>query len=150
MKNSKLTFYLDHGGYRRLMKEHANRQHTTLSRCIADCLSEYFSLLDEMASVLERETEAGEAKQGKIIHTLLAETEARIAASVDRQSKRVQALQDDVQILQAMMDRFYLAMMIHLPEVEDDRKEGALASANLRHTKWRRAVEVLLREGGIN
>lgn len=150
MKNSKLTFYLDRGTYKRLMKEHANRQGTTLSRCISDCLAEYFGLLDEMASVLERDTEAGEAKQGKIIHTLLAETEARIAASVDRQSKRISAMKEDIQILRAMIDRSYLGIMIHVPEVEDGMEKGALVSANLRHGKWRKSVETLLREGGIN
>lgn len=150
MRNSKLTFYLDRGTYKRLLKEHANRQNTTLSRCISDCLAEYFGLLDEMASVLERETEAGEAKQGKIIHTLLAETEARIAASVDRQSKRIGTLKDEIQILQAMIDRSYLGMMIHVPEVENGMEKGAMAAAKLRHGKWRKSVETLLKEGGIN
>lgn len=145
-KSYRIDAYLDHHLHKRLMKEVTNRR-SSVSRCIAELLAEYFDLMEEMATAMSGNGKAGDAKTGKIIHTLLAETEARIAASIERQARRISAVQDDVQILNAMVDRLHLNYMLHTPEVAEEWKNGALTSANIRHEKWRKAVAVLLREG---
>ena len=45
-----------------------------------------------------------------------------------------------------MIDRFYMGVMQHLPEVLDEVAEGAVTSASRRHSKWLGAIEKLLAE----
>lgn len=150
MRKYRVAVYLDHAQYKRLQKEVATRKHATQSSCAADCLSEYFGLLEEMASVFKSDTDPGEAKTGKIIHALLEETERRISSTIERQGRRIDRVREDVQIMQAMLDRHCLSWLIHTPEVSEEERNARLASANRRHGNWLRAVESRLREGGIN
>nr|MDQ2696568.1 hypothetical protein [Pseudomonadota bacterium] len=66
------------------------------------------------------------------------------------QARRIGAVKAELVEVRTMIDRLALSVLIHLPEVPDEIKEGALASGNLRHSRWRRAVEkLLLEEGGV-
>lgn len=146
-KAHKINVYLDHETHQRLLKEVAARKGGTISGHVGAIIEEHFALHDEMASTLGTRKAPGEEKQGRIIHTLLAETEDRIGAVIDRQSKRIGGVDRKLAELQAMLDRAVLQILIHLPEVAEEVKEGALASANLRYAKWRKAVEKML-DGG--
>ena len=75
----------------------------------------------------------GEPHQGKIIHTLLARSEERLATTIERLETRLGQQQEQLHILTAMLDRQYLGVMQHLPEVVEDVAEGAVASAAYSH-----------------
>jgi hypothetical protein len=126
--------------YRRLKQEAAARG-TSLSKCIADCLSEYVTLRTEMASVVSSAGQLGQPHQG-LIHSLLARTEERLGATLDAQGERITELRDAMAILMAMLDRLTLLYLIHTPELPDELKDGAVATAKRRYTNWRRAVGV--------
>ena len=44
----------------------------------------------------------------------------------------------------AMIDRLYLGITQHLPEVPEELAESAVAGAKRRHRKWMTAIEKLL------
>ena len=140
--------YVSVADYRRLKQEAAARG-TTLSKCIADSLSEYVTLRMEMASVATSPGQLGEPHQG-LIHSLLARTEERLAATLEVQSDRTSELQGAVQVVEAMLDRLTLLYLIHTPELPDDLKDGAVATARRRYSNWRRAVDKLVKTGGPN
>ena len=86
--------YLSPSDYRRLEQEAAARG-ASVSKCVADCLGEYFALRVEMASVVAAPGQLGEPHQG-LIHSLLARTEERLAATLKAHGERTAALEDAV------------------------------------------------------
>lgn len=146
LKHHELRAYVSIADYQQLEQE-ATTRGLSLSKTVRDCLREYFALRREMATAVKIPGQAGEEHTGAIIHTLLARTEERIACAIDRQAERISILEDQLLIQTAMLDRLYLGMMQHLPEVPESLAAGALSSAKRRHRKWMEAVQKLLDEG---
>ena len=140
--------YLTVGDFRRLKQEAAARE-VSVSKCAADCLREYFALRVDMASAVASPGQPGQPHQG-LIHSILARTEERLAATLDAQGERTAELHRTLQALEAMLDRLTLLYLIHTPELPDDMKDGAVATAKRRYSNWRRAVDRLIRAGGLN
>jgi hypothetical protein len=140
--------YLPLADYQRLQQEAAARG-ASLSKCVADCLREYLALRADMASVAMAPGALGEPHQG-LIHTLLARTEERLAASLDTHAERAAGLQETLRVIESMLDRLAVLYLIHTPELPDERKDGAVAAAKRRYQKWRRAVEQQVQAGGGN
>jgi len=138
--------YLTPSDYRRLEQEAAARG-ASVSKCVADCLGEYFALRVEMASVVAAPGQLGEPHQG-LIHSLLARTEERLAATLKAHGERTAALEDAVQAVRAMIDRLVLLYFVHTPEVPAELKDAAVATARRRYTNWRRAVDDMV--GGVS
>ena len=138
--------YLTPSDYRRLEQEAAARG-ASVSKCVADCLGEYFALRVEMASVVAAPGQLGEPHQG-LIHSLLARTEERLAATLKAHGERTAALEDAVQDVRAMVDRLVLLYFVHTPEVPAELKDAAVATARRRYTNWRRVVDDMVQAGG--
>ena len=109
-------------------------------------LEELYAIRDELSQPIEVTRSAGVAKP-RIIHRLLAETETRLAADLDRHLAEVGALGDAVRRLEAMLDRQYVGLMLYLPDVADELHDDQAKVALRRYEAWRRAVEKLL-DGG--
>jgi hypothetical protein len=140
--------YVALADYQRLQQEAAARG-ASLSKCVADCLREYLALRAEMAGIAAAPGELGELQQG-LIHTLLARTEERLAATLEAHAERTAGLQETLRIIESMLDRLAVLYLIHTPELPDERKDGAVAMAKRRYQKWRRAVEQQAQAGGGN
>lgn len=134
--------YLGTAEYWRLQREAAARG-TTISKCVADCLLEYFALRTELATAIAAPGELGAPHQGVIIHSLLARSEERLAATLDRRSEE---LLHEVRLLRIMLDRFVQLYLSHTPEVPQELRDGAIASANRRYANYQRAVTERLAE----
>jgi bacterioferritin (cytochrome b1) len=147
LKKYELRAFVPLKDYQRIEREASSRQ-STMAKTVRDCLNEYLNLREELATAMTEPGQAGEAHTGKIIHTLLARTEERIAATIERLEARISQLHDQNMVLTAMLDRAYLGMMLHLPEVPAELAEGAVASANRRHAKWIKTIEKMLAEEG--
>lgn len=132
--------YIGAAEYWRLQRE-ASARGATISKCTADCLREYFALRTELATAIETPGEPGEPYQGTIIHSLLARSEERLVATVDR---RTTELLGELQRLQAMFDRLVQLYLYYTPEVPQELRAGAVASANRRYANYRNAVNELL------
>jgi hypothetical protein len=146
LKQHELRAYVSREDYRQLEQEATNRG-LSLSKTVRDCLREYLALRKEMATALKVPGAVGEAHTGAIIHTLLARTEERIASAIDKQAERLQVLEDQLLIQSAMVDKSYLGIMQHLPEVPEALTESSIASAKRRHHKWLEAVQKFLDAG---
>ena len=136
---------LDPVDYRQLRQEAAARG-VSLAACIADCLREYFALRVEMASAVTAPGEPGGRHTG-LIHSLLARTEERLAATLDAHATE---LSDGLGLLESMLDRLVQLYLLHTPEVARQLHAAAVASANRRYGNYRQAVSALLATGGIN
>ena len=106
-------------------------------------LEELYAIRDELSQPIEVARSAGVAKP-RLIHRLLAETETRLAADLDRHLAEVGALGDAVRRLEAMLDRQYVGLMLYLPDVAEELPDAQAKAAHRRHEAWRRAVEKLL------
>ena len=140
--------YLTPSDYRRLEQEAAARG-ASVSKCVADCLGEYFALRVEMASVVAAPGQLGEPHQG-LIHSLLARTEERLAATLKAHGERTAALEDAIQAVGAMIDRLVLLYFVHTPEVPAELKDAAVAMARRRYTNWRRAVDDMVQAESVS
>jgi hypothetical protein len=128
LKFHELRAYVKPEDYRRLEKE-ASVRGLSLSKTVRHCLMEYLNLRQELATAIEQPGKAGDEHTGTIIHTLLARTEERLAATIERQEDRLRQLQDQLLIMTAMIDRLYLGIMQHMPEIPLALAEGTVAGA---------------------
>jgi len=132
--------------YQQIEKEASSRR-STIAKTVRDCLNEYMGLRAELATAMSHPGKPGEEHTGKIIHTLLARTEERIAATIEQVEERMSQLNDQMLMVMSMIDRHYYGMMMHLPEIPAELAESKVASAKRRHAKWFKAVEKYLAEG---
>src|SRR2546425_6003493 len=132
-------------------QERLGREATTrgisLSQCIRDCLREYFALRAEVATAFEAPGGAGEPPTTGLIHTLLARTEGRLVATLERCADAVGRVRADVHVVQSMLDRLVLLYLVHTPRVQTAQRDTALASGARRHASWRRAVGRMADDG---
>jgi hypothetical protein len=141
--------YLAAEDYRRLRLE-ALARGVSLSRCAADCLAEYFALRWEMATALEAETpeQLGTLAPSRVIHVLLAQTEQRLVATLDRYSEDLVSIRGQAAAILAMLDRAQFLYLCHTPEVPSETRDQAYARAQQRWATWRRAVASMLKSIG--
>jgi hypothetical protein len=132
--------YLGPETYARLRREAAAR-HATISKCTADCLDEYFALRAELATALETPGQPGEPHHGTIIHALLARSEERVVATLDRQAAEIVS---ELRRVQAMLDRQVMLYLIHTPEIPLGLRSDAVADAQRRYTNYGQQVSKLL------
>jgi len=59
---------------------------------LPDCLAEYFALHQEMATVFEMPDQAGPLAPPRVIHVLLAQTEQRLVATLERYGEDLTAV----------------------------------------------------------
>ncbi len=130
----------------RQLKQEAAARGVTLTACVADCLREYFALRQEMATAVTTAGEPGGRHTG-LIHSLLARSEERLAATIDA---RAGELLDESRMVASMLDRFVQLYLLHTPEVARELHSGAMASANRRYANYREAVSDFLAGGGVN
>ena len=136
--------YLGPDVYERVLREAAVRR-MSLSQCIRQALAEHYAIQDELAGALR--VDAGEKPAGRrITHALLAEMEARIAAGIGGQASEIARLREALRRLECMLDRHYLGMMLHLPEIPKELWDERSASASRRQRAWLREVEAALSE----
>src|SRR5438132_9572361 len=133
---------LEPADYRQLQQEAAARGLSAMA-CARDCLREYFALRTEMASVVTAPGQPGERHTG-LIHSLLARTEERLAATLDAHTVE---LIDEFRRIASMLDRLVLLYLLHTPEVAGELQEAAVASANRRYANYRQAVNDILAAG---
>ncbi len=143
LKKHELRAYVTQAEYKRMERESVARN-ASLSNTVKSCLLEYLNLKEELATTLTDSGTLGDEQSGKIIHTLLMRTEERVAATIERLEERISYVSDQVNLLTAMVDRMYLGIMAHLPELPPELNESAGASSKRRHKKWLEATEKML------
>jgi hypothetical protein len=141
--------YLAAEDYQRLRLEAVTRG-VSLSRCAADCLAEYFALRREMATALEAKApeELETLAPSRVIHVLLAQTEQRLVATLDRYSEDLVDIRGQVAAVLAMLDRAHFTYLCHTPEMPSEARDQAFARGQQRWATWRRAVASMLRSIG--
>ena len=95
--------YLVPEDYRRLRLE-ALARGVSLSKCVGDCLAEYFALRQEMAMAFETPDQAGTLTPPRVIHVLLAQTEQRLVASLERYGEELVAVRGELAAVLTMLD----------------------------------------------
>ena len=148
IKQHELRAYVKPDEYQRMERE-SHARGLSLSRTVRVCLLEYMKIKEELASSMSMAGELGDDHTGKIIHTLLARTEERIASTVQKLDDRMSEMFDQMVIMTAMIDRMYLGFMQHLPELPAEVGEAAIASSRRRHEKWIKATEKLIQSGEV-
>src|SRR5947207_14008803 len=99
----------------RLGQEAATRG-ISVSQCIRECLREYFALRAEVATAFDATGRPGEPATG-LIHTLLARTEGRLVAMLERCADAAGRVRADVHVVQSLLDRLVLLYLVHTPAV---------------------------------
>ncbi len=138
---------LDPDRGRRLVRE-ARTSGKSQSSILRIALDEHWALQDEVAAPIG---EVGDEKAGRLIHTLLAETEERIAGSYDvslrRLHRRVDALLRRIELLSVMVAQAYFAYLSHTPPIPDELRDSAIASAKGRYARWEDSIVQVLARG---
>jgi hypothetical protein len=139
--------YLAPEDYRRLRLE-ALARGVSLSRCAGDCLAEYFPLRQEMATAFETLEQAGPLTPPRVIHVLLAQTEQRLVATLERHGEDLAAVRAELDAVLVMLDRSAFTYLCCTPEVPPAAHTRALMNGERRLAHWRRAVTRMLTASG--
>jgi hypothetical protein len=139
--------YLVPEDYRRLRLE-ALARGVSLSRCAAECLAEYFALRQEMATAFEAPDQPGRLTPPRVIHVLLAQTEQRLIATLERYGEDLTTVRAELAAVLAMLDRSQFTYLCYTPEMPPAARDRAYASGQQRFAAWRGAVARLLRAAG--
>jgi hypothetical protein len=139
--------YLVPEDYRRLRLE-ALARGVSLSRCAGDCLAEYFALRQEMVTAFETPDQAGTLTPPRVIHVLLAQTEQRLVATLERYGEDLTAVRAELAAVLAMLDRAQFTYLCYTPEVPPEARDRAYASGQQRFAAWRGAVARILKASG--
>ncbi len=136
----RISLRLDPDRGRRLVRE-AQTSAKSQSSILRNALDEHWALQDEVAAPIG---EVGDQKAGRLIHTLLAETEERIARSYDvslrRLHRRVDALFRRIELLSVMVAQAYFVYLSHTPAIPDELRDSAIASAKGRYARWEDSI----------
>ncbi len=125
--------------YGRLLREAAARN-ITVSECVRRELEELYAFRDELGDAF-RIAGGDETPARVLFDAALKGLEARLAGNFGAQMERLDCIDRDLARLEAMIDRFYLGMMLHLEDVPEEFRPVRLKRAAERHRAWRAVVE---------
>ena len=124
--------------YGRLLREAAARN-MTVSECVRRELEELYAFRDELGDAL-RIAGGDETPARGLFDAALKGLEARMAGNFGAQMERLDRIERDLARLEAMVDRFYLGVMLHLEDVPEQLRAGRLKRASERHRAWLEVV----------
>jgi len=145
---NELRAWMDQEGYQRLLREAAARN-VSASRCVRECLWEYFSLKDTMA--LPPEVEANDRsghRAGRRPASLLEAVELAITGALRQSQEQHHALLEKFRHLACMLDQAYQGIVVRLVQPDSATRDARIAYADESARRWRRAVAALHRDGG--
>lgn len=125
--------------YGRLLREAAARG-MTVSECVRRELEDLYAFRDELGDALRIAGDDGAPARG-LLDVALKGLEARLAGNFGSQLQRLDRIGRDLLRLEAMIDRFYLGVMLHLEDVPESLRPARLQRAAERHRAWREVVE---------
>jgi len=125
--------------YGRLLREAAARG-MTVSECVRRELEELYAFRDELGDALRIASDDGTPARG-LFDAALKGLEARLAGNFGAQLERLERANGNLARLEAMIDRFYLGVMLHLEDVPEQLRSVRLKRASERHRAWLEVVE---------
>jgi len=125
--------------YGRLLREAAARG-MTVSECVRRELEELYAFRDELGDALRIASGDGTPAR-RLLDTALNGLEARLAGNFGAQLQRLDRFTSDLARLEAMIDRFYLGVMLHLEDVPEQLRSVRLKCASERQRAWLEVVE---------
>ncbi|MCZ7618411.1 MAG: hypothetical protein M5U32_08895 [Myxococcota bacterium] len=125
--------------YGRVVREAAARG-MTVSECVRRELEDLYAYRDALADALRIAGDDGGPARG-LLEAALKGLEARLVGNFAVQLQRLDRLISDQSRLEAMIDRFYLGVMLHLEDVPDHVRPARLKRAAERHRAWRDVVD---------
>ena len=129
--------------YGRLLREAAARN-ITVSECVRRELEELYAFRDELGDGLRIAGDDGTPARG-LFDAALKGLEARLAGNFGAHLERLDRITSDLARLEAMIDRFYLGVMLHLEDVPEQLRPARLKRASERHRAWLEVVERIAR-----
>ena len=124
--------------YGRLLREAAARG-MTVSECVRRELEELYAFRDELSDALRIASDDGTPARG-LFDAALKGLEARLAGNFGAQLERLERANGNLARLEAMIDRFYLGVMLHLEDVPEQLRSVRLKRASERHRAWLEVV----------
>jgi hypothetical protein len=119
------------------LRREAAKRRRSLSSYVTDCLLDYHV---EAVPVPKISMESSPP-----FSALLRDTEDRMAARIQKDTSNTsKQLSKQLMVLSAMIDRFVLSALVHMPEVPEENRAKATSSGDRRYQNWREAVKDVL------
>ena len=83
-----------------------------------------------------------------MIHVLLAQTEQRLVATLERYGEDLTAVRAELAAVLAMLDRSHFTYLCYTPEMPAEARDQAYARGQQRFAAWRSAVARILKASG--
>jgi hypothetical protein len=139
---------MDREGYERLLREAAARD-LSASKCVRECLREYFALKDTMALPPHDSPKRGlDSSTAARPASLFEAVELAIAGALHESDRRTRVVLEKLSLLACMLDRSYEGIIAQMVEADSATREARIARASESTKRWRRAVAALYRDGG--
>ena len=136
MSFKKMSVYLSPKEFERVSSEALIRGESS-SRCARSMISECISLRDELMPNDWRLS--GDGAKQHMLQVLLAKTEERIAKSIDAQAEHTQNINETLERLRVMLEKYVFLYLQHSPEVGEEKQDIMFEAAKRRFLKWQYA-----------
>jgi hypothetical protein len=101
-----------------------------------------------MATAFETPDRAGPLAPPRVVHVLLAQTEQRLVATLERYAEDLTAVRAELAAVLAMLDRSHFTYLSYTPEMPAEARDQAYARGQQRFAAWRSAVARILKASG--
>jgi uncharacterized protein (DUF433 family) len=101
-----------------------------------------------MATAFETPDQVGPLAPPRVIHVLLAQTEQRLVATLERYGEDLTAVRAELAAVLAMLDRSHFTYLCYTPEMPAEARDQAYARGQQRFAAWRSAVARILKASG--
>lgn len=128
LHNIEARIYFNKQEHQRLFKE-VNARRSTVSATVRECLNEYFALQEDLANAITLTNKTEATQSGKIIHNILARTEARLEIKLNE-------IQQQQKLMMVMIECLYKDTMQFCDELPPDIAQKTKKLAEERYTRW--------------
>lgn len=140
MKVRQIAFRVTPLEHQRLGR-HANSRGVTVSQFVRDALLESIALHEELPGSSAPDVVSDPNSLTRFLHRTFNNLAESVAKTVESQSTEFRALERDVRLLRAMLDRFYASYLVHTPEISAEIREAAISSGDRRYQQWLREID---------
>ncbi len=123
----------------------AKYRDTKMANIAREKLAKHFLQHEILANPVETADNQQEVQINRMIQAQFMRAEKKLFSAIAKIENRFALIQEQIRFFTAMLDLFYFDLMKFLPDIPEELICVAIASANLRHSKWLESVENILK-----
>ena len=124
--------------------QEAKWRDTNMANIVREQLAKYYFQRESITNSHETSNIQQENHSNKTISKPSMETEKKLFSAVSKIEKRFELVNGQIDLVIAMLDRFYFDIMKFLPNIPEELSLAAVSIAHQRHIGWLETIKQIL------